>query len=276
GVQATDAPDYVSHNVAGTASVLSAMARRGVHRLVLAASMVVYGEGGYRCVLDGAVRPGARSAADLANGRFDPPCPECGRALDWATVDESAATDPRNTYAATKLAQENLASAWAQQVSGSVTTLRYHNVYGPRMPRDTPYAGVASIFRSAIEAGNAPQVYEDGRQRRDFVHVGDVARANVLALSRSYARSAEDSPESLVCNISSGIPHTVGELANALALELDGPPPEVVGGGRPGDVRHVVADPARAREVLGFAARTSFAAGVAEFARAPMRAPVGV
>lgn len=276
GVHATDAPAYVSHNVAGTASLLSAMARRGVHRLVLASSMVVYGEGGYRCLVDGPVRPGPRSAADLASGRFDPPCPMCGRPLEWATVTESAPTDPRNTYAATKLAQEHLASAWAQQVSGSVTALRYHNVYGPRMPRDTPYAGVASIFRSAIEAGTAPRVYEDGRQQRDFVHVSDVARANVLALSRSYAQTTEDAPEALVCNISSGTPHTVGELANALALELGGPPPEVVGRGRPGDVRHVVADPARAREVLGFSAQTSFADGVAEFARAPMRASIGV
>lgn len=273
GVHATDAPEYVSHNVLGTASVLSAMARRDVRKLVLASSMVVYGEGGYRCAVHGTVRTGPRSAEDLAGGLFDPLCPHCGSSLGSVSVTEDARTDPRNTYAATKLAQEHLSSAWAQQVRGSVTALRYHNVYGPRMPRDTPYAGVASIFRSALEAGTAPRVYEDGRQLRDFVHVGDVARANVLALSRSHARPIENGLETLVCNVSSRSPHTVGDLADALASEFGGPRPELVGGGRPGDVRHVVADPARARDVLGFVAQTTFAAGVADFARAPMRAP---
>lgn len=276
GIRPTDAPEYVSHNVGGTASVLSAMSRRGVHRLVLASSMVVYGEGGYRCPSDGAMRPGSRSAADLEQGIFDPPCPRCGRALDWTTITEDAPTDPRNTYAATKLAQEHLAASWAQQVTGSVTALRYHNVYGPRMPRDTPYAGVASIFRSALERGAAPQVYEDGRQMRDFVHVTDVAAANLLALSRTFARPTELGPEMLVCNVSSGAPRTVGELADALAVALDGPPARIVGGGRPGDVRHVVADPTRARTSLGFVARIPFMEGVADFARAPMRAPAEI
>ncbi len=275
GVHPTDAPAYVSHNVSGTASVLSAMSRRGVRRLVLASSMVVYGEGGYRCRTDGVLRPGARSAEDLEQGVFDPPCPRCGRPLDWISVTEQAPIDPRNTYAATKVAQEHLASAWAQQVSGSMTALRYHNVYGPRMPRDTPYAGVASIFRSALENGAAPQVYEDGRQMRDFVHVTDVAAANVLALSRTCARPTELGAEVLVCNVSSGTPRTVGELADALAVALDGPPARIVGGGRPGDVRHVVADPAGARKSLGFVARVPFSQGVADFARAPMRASAG-
>ena len=96
---------------------------------------------------------------------------------------EDAALDPRSVYAATKLAQEHLCSAFARETGVPVTALRYHNVYGPRMPRDTPYAGVASIFRSAFAAGRAPRVFEDGGQRRDFVHVRDVARANLLALT---------------------------------------------------------------------------------------------
>ena len=92
--------------------------------------------------------------------------------------------DPRNVYAATKLHQEHLCSAFAREHAGvAVTALRYHNVYGPRMPRNTPYAGVASIFRSAFERGDVPQVFEDGGQLRDFVHVRDIARANVLALT---------------------------------------------------------------------------------------------
>ena len=117
------------------------------------------------------------------------------------------------------------------------------------MPRDTPYAGVASIFRSALERGEAPRVLEDGRQRRDFVHVTDVAAANVLALTT-------DPPADglTAVNVCSGEPHTIGDLAGALAAATGGPEPVVVGGARPGDVRHVVADPARARALLGFRA----------------------
>ena len=104
--------------------------------------------------------------------------------LEPESVTEDAPTDPRNVYAATKLHQEHLAVVYGRELAVPVVRLRYHNVYGPRMPRDTPYAGVASIFRSALESGRAPQVFEDGGQRRDFVHVRDVADANVRALCR--------------------------------------------------------------------------------------------
>lgn len=271
GVDPSDAPDYASVNDYGTAVLLAAMHAHGVGRLVLASSMVVYGEGRYRCARHGQVVPGPRTAADLAAGRFDPPCPRCGAPLDSELVPEDASLDPRSTYAATKLAQEHLAGAWARQTGGGVWALRYHNVYGPRMPRDTPYAGVASIFRSALERGEAPRVMEDGRQRRDFVHVSDVARANLLAL-QAEAPAGACRP----VNVCSGEPHTVGELAGALAATLDGPSPEIVGGARSGDVRHIVADPARATELLGFSAKVGFADGVAEFARAPLRASAGL
>ncbi|WP_300007616.1 NAD-dependent epimerase/dehydratase family protein [Pseudonocardia sp.] len=266
GVDPSDAPDYASHNDYGTAVLLAAMHAAGVPRLVLAGSMVVYGEGRYECAAHGAVRPGPRRFADIDAGRFEPPCPRCGEPLAPGLVSEDAPTDPRSTYAATKLAQEHLASAWARQTGGAVWSLRYHNVYGPRMPRDTPYAGVASIFRSALERGEAPRVMEDGRQRRDFVHVTDVAAANALAL-------AADSGEGVLvaANVCSGEPRTIGDLAAALAAAVGGPAPQVVGGARPGDVRHVVADPARARSVLGFEARVGFADGVRAFATDPLR-----
>ncbi|WP_018788621.1 NAD(P)-dependent oxidoreductase [Micromonospora sp. CNB394] len=265
GLDPSDAPDYVSHNDYGTAVLLAAMHRAGVSRLVLASSMVVYGEGRYTCARHGVVRPGPRRAADLAVGRYDPTCPACAGALTSALVPEDAPLEPRSTYAASKLAQENLAAAWSRQTGAGVWALRYHNVYGPRMPRDTPYAGVASIFRSALAHGRPPRLYEDGLQRRDFVHVSDVARANVLALTAP-------APDGLVpVNVCSGQPHTVGDLATTLAAAMDGPAPVVVGGARPADVRHVVADPRRARDLLGFTARVGFADGVAAFATDPLR-----
>ncbi|WP_121153676.1 NAD-dependent epimerase/dehydratase family protein [Micromonospora pisi] len=270
GLDPSDAPRYAAHNDLGTASLLAAMHRVGVRRLVLASSMVVYGEGRYDCDRHGVVRPTERTPADLDAGRFEPTCPECGDPLTPGLVPEDAPLEPRSTYAATKLAQEHLAGAWARQTGGGVWALRYHNVYGPRMPRDTPYAGVASIFRSALAAGQAPQVLEDGRQRRDFVHVTDVARANLLALTTAP-------PNGLVpLNICSGQPHTVGELAHELATAMGGPTPEVVGGGRPADVRHVVADPTRAGELIRFRARVGFTEGVAAFATAELRVPAAV
>jgi dTDP-L-rhamnose 4-epimerase len=268
GVDASDAPLYAAHNDLGTAVLLAAMHAAGVGRLVLAGSMVVYGEGRYDCVEHGTVRPAPRLSADLDAGHFEPRCPRCRRPLAPGLVPEDAPLEPRSTYAATKLAQEHLAAAWARQTGGTVWALRYHNVYGPRMPRDTPYAGVASIFRSALERGTAPRVLEDGRQRRDFVHVTDVAEANALALDRDPAAGT-----CVPVNVCSGEPHTVGELAAALATAMGGPPPVVIGGSRPGDVRHVTADPTRARELLGFRARTAFADGIAAFATAPLRAP---
>lgn len=262
----TDAADYVSHNDLGTAVLLAAMAGAGVRRLVLAGSMVVYGEGRYECARHGVVRPGPRAVADLDAGRFEPPCPECGADLAPGLVDEDAPADPRNVYATTKLAQEHLAAAWARTTGGTAVSLRYHNVYGPGMPRDTPYAGVASFFRSALARGEAPRVFEDGRQRRDFVHVRDVAAANVAALTADRPAGALTA-----YNAGSGDPQTVGGMAAALADAYGGPEPVVTGEYRLGDVRHITADSARLRKELGWRPAVGFAEGMREFARAGLR-----
>lgn len=261
GTDIFDLPSYVSTNAWGTAVLLAGMARAKITDLVLASSMVVYGEGAYACPDHGPVRPEPRAERDLAAGRFEPGCPLCGAPLRPGVIEEAAALDPRNVYADTKVAQEHLAASWARATGGRVVALRYHNVYGPRMPRDTPYAGVAAIFRSALAHGWAPQVYEDGRQRRDFVHVRDVARANALAVERVGDRSGLRA-----YNVASGTPHTVGELASALAAACGGPEPVVTGRFRLGDVRHIVASPMRAERELGFRAQVGFTEGMAEFA----------
>ena len=264
GVDLRDLPAYVGHNDLATAELLRALAARGFGgRFVLASSMVVYGEGRYACPEHGVVVPAPRRAADLDAGRFEPGCPVCGRPLEPRTVPEDAPLDPRSVYAATKLAQEHLCAVFGNETGVPVTALRYHNVYGPRMPRDTPYAGVASIFRSAFAAGRAPRVFEDGGQLRDFVHVRDVARANVLALR---------APVSGAFNVASGTPRTVLDMARALAQACEADvAPVVTGEWRAGDVRHIVAAPDRAAAELAFRAEEDFAAGMAEFATAPLR-----
>ncbi len=293
GVDLSDLPLYSDVNVTGTAVLLEAMGRHGIGRLVFASSMVVYGEGAYDCATHGRVRPSPRDPGDLAAGRFEPRCPRCGQPLSTTTVGEEAPLDPRNAYAASKVAQEHLAASWARLTGGVAIGLRYHNVYGPRMPRDTPYSGVAAIFRSCLENGVPPRVFEDGGQRRDFIHVRDVAQANLLALSAVAGGGAGGrgsagggagggglADGSLRCyNVASGEPHTVGEMASALASGFGGSggsggiEPVVTGEYRLGDVRHIVASPEGAARDLGFRAQTPFAAGIAEFATAPLREP---
>jgi dTDP-L-rhamnose 4-epimerase len=174
-------------------------------------------------------------------------------------------------YAATKVAQEHLAAAWARQTAAHAVALRYHNVYGSGMPRDTPYAGVAAIFRSSVERGEAPRVFEDGRQRRDFVHVRDVARANAAALDATGERATAATAGLRAYNVGSDDPRTVGEMAATLSAVMDGPAPVVTGAYRAGDVRHITASSARARRELGFRAAVAFESGIAELATAPLR-----
>ncbi|HEY3682091.1 MAG TPA: NAD-dependent epimerase/dehydratase family protein [Streptosporangiaceae bacterium] len=262
GVDLADMPAYMDVNATGTAALLAAMGARGIGRLVLASSMVVYGEGGYTCPAHGSVRPAPRDRTDLAAGRFDPRC-GCGAALHPMPVAEDAPLDPRNAYAVSKLAQEHLAAVWARETGGAAIALRYHNVYGPGMPRDTPYAGVAAIFRSALLRGAAPRVFEDGAQRRDFVHVRDVAAACVAAAGATGSAGAGALRP---YNVGSGHVRTVGDLADALADAHGGPRPVVTGEFRLGDVRHITADSGRIRAELGFRPSVEFADGVAEFA----------
>ncbi len=261
GVDVQDLPDYASSNDAGTAVLLAAMARAGIGRLTLASSMVVYGEGFGLCPEHGAVTPAPRLEASLAAGQFEPPCPACGRPLGTQLVGEATPLDPRNAYASSKVAQEYYAANWARVAGGSAAFMRYHNVYGPGMPRDTPYAGVAAIFTSALRRGEAPRVFEDGGQRRDFVHVRDVAAATVTACERHRAGVR-------AFNVGSGAPRTVGEMAKALSRALQGPEPVVTGGYRLGDVRHITADASRLRAELDWRPAVSFEDGMAELAHA--------
>lgn len=259
GVDVCDLPDYAGSNDVGTAVLLAGMSRAGVGRLTLASSMVVYGEGLAPCPEHGMVRPAPRTEVALAAGQFEPPCPICGRQLGEALVDETTAFDPRNAYASSKVAQEFYAGNWARMTGGSICALRYHNVYGPGMPRDTPYAGVAAIFTSALRRGHSPQVFEDGQQRRDFVHVRDVANATVIACEKQVSGIT-------AFNVGSGTPRTVGEMAGALSEALKGPRPVVTGRYRLGDVRHITADSSRLRRELAWEPQIDFQKGMSELA----------
>ncbi len=266
GVDFADTTEYASHNDLGMAVGLTRLAEMGsVAPFILASSMVVYGEGRYRCPQHGLVQPNVRSNAAMEEGRFDPECPRCGSTLTPEAVPEDAALEPRNVYAATKLHQEHLLNAYCSVRGIRGVALRFHNVYGSRMPANTPYSGVAAIFASAAAEGRAPQVYEDGQQIRDFVHVQDVARAVI---------AAADSPEfSGAVNVGSGAPRPIIDMATAIVVAANSQaPPEVVGKWRAGDVRHVFADSTRLWTDLLDGEAISLEAGVQDVVGGSLRA----
>ncbi|MDR3664653.1 MAG: NAD-dependent epimerase/dehydratase family protein [Mycobacterium sp.] len=265
GVNPRDAPAYAQHNDYATSVLLAEMYSAQCTRLVLASSMVVYGQGQYECARHGPVDPSPRERQDLDAGIFEHRCPVGAEELAWRPVPEDAPLRPRSLYAASKVAQEHYALAWAEATSASVIALRYHNAYGPYMPRDTPYSGVAAIFRSQLESGSTPAVFEDGGQMRDFVHVDDIAAANVAAIEADLGDGF--SP----FNVCSGRPVSIFDVAASLCATLGRARPTVTGQYRSGDVRHIVADPTRAAAVLGFRAAIEPSIGLRQFAYDPLR-----
>ncbi len=265
GEEILEAKRYVGCNDLGTAILLAAMTRLGVRRIIHASSVVIYGDSHYACEAHGRVRPPRRSKEDLDAGRFEPRCPACGRETTAEAVREDDRLDPPlNVYAVSKLAQEHLVGAWARETGGTGAALRYHNVYGPGMPYSSPYSGVASAFRTSVARGEPPRVFEDGGPRRDFIHVDDVAAANMAALSFT-------GPGFRAFNVASGVPRTIRDLAAALATAAGAPAPLITGEYRIGDVRHIFAAPDRVMAELGWAPRVPFAAGIASFAAGAMR-----
>jgi dTDP-L-rhamnose 4-epimerase len=258
GVAISDIDAYALQNDVGTAMTLRVAAEQQISRFVYASSMVVYGEGRYRCGRHGLMSPPPRDRNDLDQRRFDPRCPRCGADLVPELVPEPAPLDPRNTYAATKVHGEQLAAIWSRETGGTVAALRFHNVYGPGMPRDTPYAGVASIFADSALRGEPPRVFEDGCQRRNFIHVSDVAAAVIAAVHAPLP--AQLTP----LNIGTPWVTTVGAMARELSRRLGGPAPIVTGAYRLGDVRHITADCSAAEKVLGWRARIDVTNGLAD------------
>jgi dTDP-L-rhamnose 4-epimerase len=255
--------DYLDVNVRGTGTLLEGVLARRAHvrKLVVAASMSSYGEGRYRCAACARAWDGLqRDEARLARGEWDPACPGCGGPLEAVPTDESAPLCCTSVYALTKRMQEELVLLFGRTYGIPAVALRYFNVYGPRQSLSNPYTGVAAIFLSRLKAGQPPVIYEDGRQRRDFVSVYDVAAANLAAVTRPGA-------DGLAVNVGSGRQVTVRDIA-ATAARLLGSDlaPEITGRYRKGDVRHCFADVGRLGATLGLTSPVEFDSGFAELA----------
>ena len=246
---------YVSVNDHGTAVLFQALIDRPVERVVVASSMSIYGEGLYRTADGVPVEDAQRQP-----GGWDPAGPD-GRPLLPVATPESKRPSLASVYALTKYAQERLTLTVAPAYGMQGVALRLFNVYGPGQALSNPYTGVLAIFASRLLNGERPLVFEDGEQRRDFVHVEDVARAFVLALEH------KDAPGQ-VFNVGSGRDVSILDVARALADAMGVPQldPEVMGKTRVGDIRHCFADIGLAQQVLGFRPRRTFTDSLGELA----------
>jgi len=237
---------YTDVNNRGTAVLLEALSRDPVERLVVASSMSLYGEGLYRDA-DGTLRTDAeRSLEQLKAGRWEP-TNEDGEALIPVATPESKPPCLASVYALSKFDQERMCLMVGRAYNIPTVALRFFNVYGARQALSNPYTGVLAIFAARLLNDNAPMIFEDGEQQRDFVSVSDVAQACRLALE---VPAAADS----VFNIGSGQHYTVSEIATRVARAVDKSyiAPEVSGKYRVGDIRHCYANITRARNVLGY------------------------
>ena len=250
---------YVSVNDLGTAVLMQCLAEAPVDRLVTASSMSIYGEGLYRNA-DGALEDGVERLVEAGATSWDPRDAK-GRDLIPVATPEWKRPNLASVYALTKYVQERLTLNVTAAYGMEGVALRLFNVYGPGQALSNPYTGVLAIFASRLLNGNAPLLFEDGRQRRDFVHVEDVADAFLLALEHPQAKGG-------VFNIGSGEERTILDIAETFAAAMNRPDlkPDLLNKARTGDIRHCFADIAKARTELGFEPRRDFAEGLRELA----------
>jgi dTDP-L-rhamnose 4-epimerase len=251
---------YVSVNDHGTAMLFQQLIDKPVRRVVVASSMSIYGEGHYRTEDGDLVEDAVRTPRPTPDAPWDP-LDAKGRPLVPVPTPEWKRPSLASVYAITKYVQERLTLTLAPTYGMEGVALRLWNVYGPGQALSNPYTGVLAIFASRLLNGKPPVIFEDGRQRRDFVHVEDIAQAFVLALEEPRAAGE-------VFNIASGEDRSVSEVAELLAAAMgrDDLVPEIAGKARIGDVRHNIADIGKARRELGYAPRKNFAQGLAELA----------
>ena len=251
---------YTSINAMGAAIVLEEIAKRRdqLGRVLVASSMSIYGEGRYRCPLHGLVAPQVRSDEQLDRREWELVCDECGAALEPLPTDETKPIWPMSIYAVGKRDHEEMFLAIGRAHRLPTVAMRFFNVYGDRQALSNPYTGVAAIFGGRLLNDNAPLVFEDGLQSRDFIHVSDIAAGCITALETGGA-------DYRAVNLGTGVPTTVLDVARELARGLGKDiQPEIVNKFRAGDIRHCVSDIALARELLGFEPKMRFDDGMRE------------
>jgi dTDP-L-rhamnose 4-epimerase len=251
---------YVSANTLGTAVMLELLATGDypLEKLVVASSMSIYGEGAYACPSCGPVSPRLRPIEQLLERDWEMRCPHCGLVAKPVPTTEEKPLHPTSIYAISKRDQEEMCLTVGRAYGIPTIALRYFNAYGPRQALSNPYTGVAAIFSSRLLNGHAPLIFEDGAQSRDFVHVQDIVRANLLAMECTQA-------DYEVFNIGTGRQLTIADVARALAkgmgVDIE---PQIVAKFREGDIRHCYADISKAGRLLGYEPTVAFEDGIAD------------
>ncbi|MGB5048814.1 MAG: NAD-dependent epimerase/dehydratase family protein [Caldilineaceae bacterium] len=251
---------YTKTNTLGAATLLDIVAneKHTVRKMIVASSMTIYGEGAYRCATHGIVYPQLRRTEQLEQHQWELHCPQCGVPVIPQATGEEKPIHPTSIYAINKRDHEEMFLSIGRAYGIPTVALRYFSVYGPRQALSNPYTGVAAIFSSSLLNGNAPLIYEDGLQSRDFTHISDVVQANLLALEKDEANYQ-------VFNVGTGRPFTICDIARALAEHLGvKTEADITHKFRAGDIRHCYADISKARRLLGYEPKVSFAEGVAE------------
>ena len=251
---------YTDANIGCMANLLDIVINRKlpVQKIIMTASMTAYGEGNYICALCCIIKPPIRTKQQFIKNQWDPVCPSCAGTIAAAQTSEEASLDAGSIYALTKHTQEEMLMLVGKMYRIPVISLRCFNVYGPRQSLSNPYTGVAAIFISRLKNNKRPVVYEDGEQTRDFVSVHDVVDALVAAMIK-------DSANYKACNIGSGKPTKIRDIATILAKILNKDiEAKITGEYRSNDIRHCFADIRRAHRLLGWKPRISLKTGLAE------------
>lgn len=252
---------YVNVNVNGTAILLDILTneKHDVKKVVVASSRAVYGEGKYRSKEFGVVYPKHRLPEDMEAGDFDVKYPGCLFPLELMPTDEASLLHPSSVYGITKLNQEQLVMAVCKAIGIPAVALRYQNVYGPGQSLSNPYTGILSIFSTQIKNGNTLNIFEDGKESRDFVFIDDVVNATILAAGNKSA-------DGEIFNVGSGVATDVLTVAQTLLRYYGGDSNIMITGNyRVGDIRHNYADLTKITQRLGYLPQITFEEGIKQF-----------
>ena len=252
---------YNDVNILGTANLLDFLVNteHTIKKLIIASSRSIYGEGKYFCKNDGVVYPNEREDKNMSKERFNPLCNICNNELELKATDESSKIHPSSIYGITKQHQEQLMLLTGKALHIPTVALRFQNVYGPGQSLSNPYTGILSIFSTRILNGNNIDIYEDGKESRDFIYIDDAVDATILALEKREANHQ-------IFNVGSGVATSVFEVANILKkLYNSNIDIKISGKYRLGDIRHNYADLTKIKSVLDFKPKIDLITGISRF-----------
>lgn len=252
---------YTDVNIKGTSIFLDILAneKHSVKKMIVASSRSIYGEGKYDCPKCGIVYPNERKDEDMKNGDFSVKCPYCGMDAKLLATDEDSKIHPSSIYGITKQVQEQMFLVMGKSLNIPAVAFRYQNVYGAGQSLSNPYTGILSIFSTRIKNGNDINIFEDGKESRDFVYVDDVVEATILGIEKDEANYE-------VFNVGLGESIDVNTVASTLTRAYNSSSKITISGNyRLGDIRDNYADLKKIKSKLGFEPKISFEEGIKRF-----------